>query len=821
MIGTPIAEAFTDITDNYRYSKAINYLADHGIINGYPDDTYRPDTSVSRVEFLKLVMESSNVVPEDFGTSGFLDIDESAWYAPYVRKAKNEGWIEGYEGNLFKPEQKINKVEGLKIVAEIQNWSQTTTDILPYKDLHTTDWYAWFVTYANSKNFLEESTYFIPDEILSRGRIADILYRIHITNANNADAYSTKLKDVSDTNTEEPTSSTIPMPTFSAPPQLDFTPEDFSSASKNFFTDVTLNAELPNNFYLNEIYSIEGTINQGTYTKAFIFLAEEGNTDSSQFIDYVGAVENNKFSIPVIFRKPGNYQLGLILGNQGESKVLKISVLPSLPKIPTTLNKHKPLKTSIAYTNGQTTVKWDNNDNDIIRVNIYQGKTTKSYFIRQKKVKLDVAYEDFNGFKEGTTYLQIDGATADTTEPLNFTSQWAHGEPIQFSATQHQFSTIEKNDITTNGLKDFMTTVSTIEINGTTKKDIYQEAIITKPDGTVTENNLTSSKTTQVYFGSEIVPADSDFTFRYTPTTPGTYIVELNGKDGSAVINTPIYVKTGIPLTPDYFDIHKTNEQEKNFDLASDRNSLLGLINSERKTYGLSIVEIDASLNNLAQLHSEDMAKNNYFSHISLDGKSPNDRRIELSIPTAVGENLAQAPNIYYGHYGLMRSGIHRRNLLDPKWTRVGLGIAKDENGQLLITQEFSTYPLTSIDLAKIKTDYIDQINDYRSDTKNIIEFSIDPELADIAQDWSDKMADENFFDFNSPNGESLTSIVQKTIKGKAVQALILESSDPDKLIEEIIKTDEVNQSQWTKIGIGLKADNIGDLKATLLFTNH
>jgi uncharacterized protein YkwD len=813
------------VTESFNYAPAIEYLSNHGIINGYPDNTYRPDNSVTRVEFLKLVMESSNIPTESSGNSGFSDVDENAWYAPYIRKAKSEGWIEGYEGNVFKPEQKINKVEGLKIISEVQNWPTQNPEVLPYKDIRTTDWFASFVTYANAKNFLEETGYFIPDQILSRGRIADILYRIHITNANNAAVYSTKLKDVgkitsSPTPTEPTSSSSIPMPTLATPPSLDFTPEDFTSVSKSFFSNVTLDEELPNQFYLNEIYSVEGTINTGTYSKAFIFLTKEGNTNSNEFIDYVGEVKNNKFSIPVIFRKPGNYQLGLILGNQGESKIVKISVIPSLPGTPTSSNNQKPLKTKITYNEGKTSVTWDNNNNDLVRVNIYQEKKAFSYILRQKTNTLDIAYEDFNGFKEGATYLQIDGTTTNNNAPITISSQWAHGDPIQFSATQHQFSTLEKSDVSVNNFKDFMPTVSDITITGTTNKDIYQEAIITKPDGTVTENNLTSTKPTEAYFGSQIIKSGNDFTFRYTPKTAGTYIVELNGKDGSAVINTPIYVKTGIPLTPDYFDIHKTNEQEDDFNLTTDREDLLKIINKERSKYSLTEVEIDSSLNNLAQLHSEDMVQKNYFSHIAPDGKTPNDRRIALNIPTAVGENLAQAPNIFYSHFGLMRSGIHRRNLLDPKWTRVGLGIAKDSSGQLLVTQEFSTFPLTSIDIAKIKVDYLNQVNNYRSD-KKIIEFTTDSDLADVAQTWSDKMADQSFFDFNSPNGESLTSMVQKAVTGKAVQALILESTDQKKLIEEIIKTKEVDQSQWTKIGIGLKADNIGDLKATLLFTTH
>jgi len=801
-------------------------LFNHGIINGYPDGTYRPETSVSRVEFLKLALESSDIEPEIFGSSGFSDIDETAWYAPYVRKAKEEGWIEGYEGNVFKPEQKINKVEGLKIISQIQEWPVKVQTVSPYQDITVNEWFTPIVAYAKEKNFLEEQGKFlIPDEILNRGRIADILYRIHITNANHADEYSTRLKDVTSTlpETQEPDTqdSTFPQPVFSTPPPLNFTPVTFDTEPNNFFDDVTLDESIPNQFYLNEIYNFEGTITNGQrYTKAFVFLAEGDNLNEDNFIDYVGTVDNDKISIPVIFRKPGNYKLGLILGNQGESKIISISVLPSLPTMPSVSNNDKPLNPRIEFNDEKTSVRWSSNGNELLRINIYQDKKTQSYLVRQKKEKIDIGYMDFASFKEGKTYLQIDGAQMSEDKPLTLTSNWSHSETMAFTSTGHQFSTVEDTDVSVTEMPEFMTTIAPIVIKGTTQKDLYQEAIITKPDGFVVSNNLTSSKPTETYFGSHILAAGSDFTFKYTPATAGTYIIELNSKDGSAVINTPIYVKTGIPLLPDYFDLHTTNEQENPFDLAKDRTNLLNLINDERAKYNLGDVTIDASLNNLAQLHSEDMSEKNYFSHIDLDGNTPNDRRIALNIPTPVGENLAEAPNIYYSHYGLMRSGIHRRNLLDPKWVRVGIGIAKNSQGQLLVTEEFSTNPLTSIDIANIKTDYLNKINDYRSE-KGLPSTSIDDTLASIAQTWSDKMADENFFDFTSPNGESLTSMVQQKVSGKAVQALILESSDQDKLIDEILNTDEVNESQWTKIGIGLKADNIGDLKATLLFTTH
>ena len=56
MCMTCFAASFSDLSEEHWAYENITKLVDEGVINGYPDGTYRPESTVSRAEFLKLIM---------------------------------------------------------------------------------------------------------------------------------------------------------------------------------------------------------------------------------------------------------------------------------------------------------------------------------------------------------------------------------------------------------------------------------------------------------------------------------------------------------------------------------------------------------------------------------------------------------------------------------------------------------------------------------------------------------------------------------------------------------------------------------------------
>ena len=61
--------------------------------------------------------------------SCFDDVEANVWYTPYVCYAKEKGWIDGYADNTFKPEQTINTVEALKLLLQSFDIEYEETDI--------------------------------------------------------------------------------------------------------------------------------------------------------------------------------------------------------------------------------------------------------------------------------------------------------------------------------------------------------------------------------------------------------------------------------------------------------------------------------------------------------------------------------------------------------------------------------------------------------------------------------------------------------------------------------------------------------------------
>ena len=143
-------------------------------------------------------------------------------------------------------------------------------------------------------------------------------------------------------------------------------------------------------------------------------------------------------------------------------------------------------------------------------------------------------------------------------------------------------------------------------------------------------------------------------------------------------------------------------------------------VNEERRKNGLSTLNWDDALANIARKHSQDMAQNNFFSHDNLKGQDPTERgkiagyycRKDFSsyYMEGIAENLFQN-NLYDSvtYYngipsydwntqdeiarstvnGWMTSPGHRQNILTATYDKEGIGVAISSDDKVLITQNF------------------------------------------------------------------------------------------------------------------------------------
>lgn len=103
----------------HKWENGIEFVYNRGIVEGYPDGTYQPYRTLNRAELLKIIVASAYSESSYNGYEGdtcFNDIDGTQWYTKYVCFGKAMGIVEGYPDSTFKPEQNVNFVEALKII---------------------------------------------------------------------------------------------------------------------------------------------------------------------------------------------------------------------------------------------------------------------------------------------------------------------------------------------------------------------------------------------------------------------------------------------------------------------------------------------------------------------------------------------------------------------------------------------------------------------------------------------------------------------------------------------------------------------------------
>jgi len=800
LIQIPVANAstFTDVPYEHPHSDAISYLQSNNMVQGYEDNTFRPDNLINRVEFLKIVLEGTNVPLDVTESTGFSDIDENQWYGPYIKKAKKEGWVQGYPDGTFRPLNNINKVEALKILGEVQQWDMLALGEVPeaaFEDTFRFSWYSPYVHFAKENELLfQETNTLNPGQTISRSYMAEIVYRSIVQQVimyRPGQTAEDKIQEVSEVET----------------------PESYETIPATYFDNLVLDKAIPNTYYVNEMYEINGTIfDNTTYETIFVFLAKEKGS-GYEYTHIIGEVTGNKFRIPMLFTNSGTYQLGIIPGTSGESNIYPITVLDGIPTEGETANSNKATGLDIEFEDDRTNVSWNANENDVFRIYFYQEDTVHYNIVRDRE-DYNVYYKDFKNFEEGEVCFRVFGAKAESLEPLVLESKWSQSNENCFDAVNHNFRLSLDDSITYSSIPELIPFNKTINVSGTTSTNIFAEGAVIQPDGNVDKFTISTTDELGSYYGNDLILAGSDFSFSYKPTSKGTYILEVNDQGGSAVLNIPVYIGDIIPLIPDFFDLQDPLETVEDFNLSNYRDELLNYINVERASHGLNSVEMRTDLNNLAQDYADYMDEERFFSHIGPDGSTPDTRRIDAGIQTEVGENLAHAPSVYFGHQALMRSAIHRENVLDPQWTTVGLGITLGGDDKLIIVEEFSHDPWTSIDLIGFENQIRDWINDYRSS-----DIKSDQQLTDIARNWSQDMIDQNFFSFVSPSGINLIETVQNNGVTSEGKAFILKEGSLSSIFDKLMNDSDISLPKWRDVGIGIKQDEWSSLYVTVIYT--
>ena len=100
---------YSDINQAQWASEAITSLSEKGIIEGYEDNSFKPLNSITRAEFVKLIIKAFYSVEKPSGTSKFADVTSDKWYSDCVNLAFEKGIVSGDNYGNFNPEATISR----------------------------------------------------------------------------------------------------------------------------------------------------------------------------------------------------------------------------------------------------------------------------------------------------------------------------------------------------------------------------------------------------------------------------------------------------------------------------------------------------------------------------------------------------------------------------------------------------------------------------------------------------------------------------------------------------------------------------------------
>lgn len=165
---------------------AILGLCMRGVLAGYADGRFKPDSTVTRAEFLKMVVETMGERPEPTQKASFKDVPPSHWSHGFVERAVSLKLIRPTEySGVLRPDQPMPRKEMAVILVraagEEQKAQRLAGSPLSFSDTGTLPaWLKGYIACAVEEGLLNgfPDRSFRPDGILTRAEAATVMMRL-------------------------------------------------------------------------------------------------------------------------------------------------------------------------------------------------------------------------------------------------------------------------------------------------------------------------------------------------------------------------------------------------------------------------------------------------------------------------------------------------------------------------------------------------------------------------------------------------------------------------------------------------------------------
>lgn len=169
---------FEDVESHWS-KELVNSMASRLILNGVNDKEFRPDTDITRAEFAAVVTRSLGLKNEKTSQK-FADVDKSKWYYDSVNTLKGYKVINGYGDNTFRPDNRISREEAMVMLRRAMEIASVDTKI---SKAQAASYNSRFNDASNIGSWAEESSAFLIKTGIVKGYAGRIMPKDNITRA--------------------------------------------------------------------------------------------------------------------------------------------------------------------------------------------------------------------------------------------------------------------------------------------------------------------------------------------------------------------------------------------------------------------------------------------------------------------------------------------------------------------------------------------------------------------------------------------------------------------------------------------------------------
>lgn len=132
------AKTFTDLVLNHSAKNGIDALSRGGLMDGYPDGSFRPEQFLTRSEAAVLIDRVLNKTGKE--GVGFSDVKTDFWAGAAIRRLQTAGMVDGYEGGTFHPDAIVTRAEIAAILNRFLSREPLTAQAPQWSDVPKTHW---------------------------------------------------------------------------------------------------------------------------------------------------------------------------------------------------------------------------------------------------------------------------------------------------------------------------------------------------------------------------------------------------------------------------------------------------------------------------------------------------------------------------------------------------------------------------------------------------------------------------------------------------------------------------------------------------------